>query len=189
VKDLFGKPLEVDHDPGGKIMRRLPPGIEGAALFHGPGKRFRTSLTRRWQKGDRFALWIGMNPSTASPIVDDPTCQIEWMYSREKLGVDFYIKANVMDVRCTQSRLLPAMTQDERCSEHNLPEIEGLITRARVVIAAWGLLPKSLRHHANAVEQLAAKHGVQLQCLGRTKDGSPRHPLFVARSTPLQPYP
>ena len=37
---------------------------------------------------------------------------------------------------------------------------------------------------------LFAKHlGYARNCLGRTKAGAPRHPLYVALNTPLEPFP
>jgi hypothetical protein len=70
------------------------------------------------------------------------------------------------------------------------------------VVAAWGpkhgeIIRRRLREQPNidripddGREVLAmAKHsGSNLVCLGVTKDGSPRHPLYVASAQPFIPW-
>jgi hypothetical protein len=176
------------HDPGGKVRLRLPTDVIGSALFS-PCDRYRHTLSRQWEPGKRFALWIGMNPSTAEGDVDDPTVRREYLYTRDRLGLGAYAKANVMDYRATNPRALLALSPEERCSGVNLRHIDHLARQASVVIAAWGSLPKMLRPHAEAVEALLHLRGIEVRCLGFTADGSPRHPLYVRRDADLVPYP
>jgi hypothetical protein len=49
------------------------------------------------------------------------------------------------------------------------------------VIAAWGVHGVH-NGRAEAVRALAEECGVTLMCLGVTKDGHPRHPLYVSAS-------
>jgi hypothetical protein len=48
----------------------------------------------------------------------------------------------------------------------------------QVVIAAWGV-HATLLNREDEVRQLFAFHGRALDCLGLTKDGHPRHPLYL----------
>ena len=52
------------------------------------------------------------------------------------------------------------------------------------VIAAWGTLPKPLRRYADDV--VRALRGTPIYCMGKTKDGSPRHPLYLPATATLE---
>lgn len=182
------------HDAGGKVKLRMPEGMDGFATFIGDRGQFRTHLVRRWgdlieRASDKYALFIGMNPSTADWNSNDPTVAREVKYTRERLGLSRYVKMNVMDFRSTDPKALLSMRRDERCSPMNHSEILEYASKAEIVIAAWGTLPRVLRPHADAVEGMLWKAGIKLHCVGFTKDGSPRHPLYVRGDAPLLPYP
>ena len=180
------------HDPGGKVRLSLPPDIGGNAAFS-PCGRYRHMLSRSWGLEDGlthgYALWIGMNPSTADAEVDDPTCRREVIYTRTRLKLSSYAKCNVMDYRATDPKTLLKLTAEERASGLNLRWITDLAKGAHTVIAAWGALPAELRGHALVVESALTRLDIKLNCVGFTKDGSPRHPLYVRRDAPLLPYP
>lgn len=69
----------------------------------------------------------------------------------------------------------------------NMRHIDFALADADIVIAAWGSLsglPVWLRQQAETVlRKFTRTHDVQ--CLGRTADGSPRHPSRLAYATPL----
>jgi len=56
------------------------------------------------------------------------------------------------------------------------------------IVAAWGDHGQHAKRDAE-VKALAAMFGVTLQCLGITKGGHPRHPLYVRRDQPLADLP
>ncbi len=65
------------HDPGWKVLYNLPTGVTGGAIFPDIEQRYRTVLWRCWgPDGERapYALFVGMNPSTADASHNDPTC-------------------------------------------------------------------------------------------------------------------
>lgn len=175
------------HDPGGRVRIKLPADVTGEAHFS-PCGRYRPLLVRRWAEGDRFALWIGMNPSTATGEVDDPTVQREWNYTRVRLGVSAYVKANVMDYRATDPKALlePGI---EPQSEANLNAILEQARNARYVVLAFGALTKAQRRYASELVAALEAEAIPLFCLGFTADGSPRHPLYVRQDSPLLPFP
>lgn len=182
--DLF--PTREGHDPGGRVRLRPLPGVEGRAFFS-ECRRYRPLLIRKWDDGEKpTALWIGMNPSTADANVDDPTVRREIDFTR-RLGLQIYVKCNVMDYRATDPKALlaPGVVPS---SPENLPTIREQAAYAEKVIVCWGALPKSLRRFALAVEQQLNDDGIAMWCLGRTQDGSPRHPLYVRGDTPLERF-
>ncbi|WP_408375159.1 DUF1643 domain-containing protein [Paraburkholderia nemoris] len=175
------------HDPGGRVRIKLPADITGEARFS-PCGRYRPLLVRRWAKGDSFALWIGMNPSTATGEVDDPTVQREWTYTRSRLGVSAYVKANVMDYRATDPKALLAEGIEPQ-SESNQNTILEQARNARYVVLAFGALTKAQRRYASELVTALETEGIPLFCLDFTADGSPRHPLYVKQDSPLVPFP
>lgn len=130
-----------------------------------------------------------MNPSTALHDVDDPTVRIEWTYTRDRLGLDFYVRENVLDYRATFPKdLLGEGVIPRSC--HNLPAILSSAENAEVIVLAYGALAKPLRPYA--VELLSALRTLHkpLRCPGLTKDGSPRHALrFMRKTADLIDYP
>jgi hypothetical protein len=181
------------HDPGGKSKFALPPGMRGGANFSECG-RYRQLLWREWAPAFLasyplpFALWVGMNPSTAEGDVDDPTIRREVNFTKA-MGLQSYVKVNVMDYRATNPKDLRDVAP---CSSVNWCVINDLGMKASRIILAWGSLPRNLRRYADRVLvqlMVIERHrGEQLLfCMGKTQDGSPRHPLYLPNSaTPIR---
>lgn len=183
----MSEPSGTPHDPGGKVRLPLQPGVYGDAGFSSCG-RYRPWLSRGWDSEEGsigYALWIGMNPSTADPTVDDPTIRKEINFTR-RMYMNGYIKCNVMDYRATDPKLLLRAGCAPR-SDHNLQCIVNDARHADRIICAWGVLPKRLRHYADDV--VSALRGRQLFCMGKTQDGSPRHPLYLRNDAECVPWP
>ena len=73
--------------------------------------------------------------------------------------------------------------------------IQRLLEECPIAVAAWGAWWRSHNVRANGiplprigVERYAETRGRTLMCLGRTKYGDPRHPLYVPNATPLEVY-
>jgi len=172
--------VELSHDPGGKVRIPLQPGVIADAEFSVCG-RYRHWLSRQWGKPeDPYVLWIGMNPSTADMFVDDPTIRKEIRWTRS-WGFSSYCKVNVMDYRATDpKRLLERGTVP--VSDDNFLTIRQCAASAARVVCAWGALPKPLCNFAKAVELMLGDK--TLWCMGVTKGGQPRHPLYLKNATP-----
>jgi hypothetical protein len=57
-------------------------------------------------------------------------------------------------------------------------------------VAAWGAFPLVGDRERELKERLrAARVVVRWKCLGLTRQGAPRHPLYVAYRQPLRDYP
>jgi hypothetical protein len=180
-------PEQPKHDAGGKVKLALQEGVTGDAEFSECG-RHRHWLSRRWtERWVSYALWIGMNPSTAEANVDDPTIRREITFTRS-WGLGGYIKCNVMDYRATlPKRLLePGVVPS---SPLNIPTILRFAPQADRIIVCYGVLPLCLQPYAEDVVQLLEGAGHELWCLGHSRDGRfPRHPLYLKSDTPLIPF-
>lgn len=60
---------------------------------------------------------------------------------------------------------------------------------ARTIVVAWGQHGKYLRRGRKVARLLVEKFGrPQLFCLGVTKAGQPRHPLYIGYDVPLREW-
>lgn len=155
-----------------------------------PCGRYRYMLTREWAAEDEPLRWVafcGLNPSTADATIDDPTIRREIGFARS-VGANALVKVNIHPFRATSPRELRDAPYDGDAREENWRAIElaaaGARGLGRGVFAAWGAAPKYLADH---VEAAINALGRPLMCLGVTKDGSPRHPLYLpSNSMPFE---
>lgn len=183
---LFDIPEDA-HDPGGKTRLRLPADVRGDAVFSSC-RRYRP-LLRRWRGEafpEEFAMFIGMNPSTAEAHVDDPTIAREWSFAARE-GYSGYVKCNVGDYRATKPEMLLA-TDVEPSSRENLQTILDWASRAALVVLCHGKLNRALQGHGFALARALHEKGIATMCFGTNADGSPKHPLYLRSSTPLVRY-
>ncbi len=163
---------------------RLPlqPGVRGSALFSECG-RYRHVLRRDWgDTGAPFVMFCMTNPSTAEHDVDDPTIRKD-IHFTVMMGLASCVMVNVCDYRATDPKVLATVNPR---SDLNVKFIVEMAGKADRIIVAWGSLPKSLRRYADDVK--SALRGHQLYCMGKTKDGSPRHPLYLPKDLKPIPY-
>lgn len=156
-------------------------GIARGAYLSEDG-RYRYELTRTWGAGDRL-LWIMLNPSTADACVDDPTIRRVIGFSRA-WGFDGAIVANLFALRATDPKALRA--HPDPVGPANDAMLAHLAKRSPFAVCAWGA-HGGLHGRDVAVRALLESVGCLRRCLGRTSSGAPKHPLYLAASTPLEP--
>lgn len=151
--------------------------------------RYRWWLRRFWQfwdkdgfpiKGKGTCCFVMLNPSTADALQDDPTIRRCIGFAR-RWGYDTLSVRNLFPFRATDPREL--LTASRVCGDHR-GEMELLTAcTADLTVVAWGTgVPFCRDQEALAMfsDQFPAK---LLLCLGLTKNGSPRHPLYVKAET------
>lgn len=143
---------------------------------------YRYALTRIWGPGPR-ACWIMLNPSTADANLDDPTIRRCRTFSERK-GCGSLVVVNLFALRSTNPAVLRShpFPVGPEWREH----FEAAIRHADgPIVAAWGAQPGIDDQVATAMGVLRDASRIVV-CLGRTKDGSPRHPLYVRGDTELE---
>lgn len=174
------------HDAGGKVSTRLPSDIRGDAMFTGDRDRYRPIL-RRWSGSiafpDRFVLFIGMNPSTASDTHNDPTITREWGFTIRE-GFSAFAKCNVSDYRATKPAELLESGLELQSADNRATIIEQA-KLAALVIVCWGAVNRALEPLAASLTGDLRSAGIDPRCFGTTKAGHPRHPLYLASGVPL----
>ena len=84
-------------------MTPLPRGEVGRALIS-PDQRFRYWLLRRWSPGP-LLVWVMLNPSTATPYLDDATIRKVRGFSK-RLGYGGFVVVNVWAFRTKDPKVL-----------------------------------------------------------------------------------
>jgi len=137
-------------------------------------RRYRYSLTRRWKEPSglpRRVAFIGLNPSTADEIEDDPTIRRCISFAKA-WGFDELVMLNLFGWRATDPRELKRT--DDPIGASNDYNILCETLGCEVVVAAWGVHGAYLERDA-AVGRLVRK----LHALRVTKGGHPAHPLYL----------
>lgn len=150
--------------------------------------RYRYSLSRRWATGTA-GVFVGINPSTADAEAEDATTR-KWRGFAERFGWGGYTAINAFAFRATDQRKL--LTAADPVGLY-FESYFAAAVRSRIapVVCCWGSAKTAavralLDGRLPALAQLLI--GLDLSCLGRSKDGSPRHPLMLGYDTPLQPW-
>lgn len=157
------------------------PSLEAGAVFS-PDEAYRYLLWRQWNDFtavEGTVLWCMLNPSTADERVLDPTLtRCQGFTSR--LGYARFEVVNLFALRSTDPRELL------RCQDPVGPENDAIIAKtiadAEVVVVGWGAFPLAAKR-ATSLLRLAGLR--PLYCLGTTNGGHPKHPLYLAKETPL----
>jgi hypothetical protein len=144
-------------------------------------QRYRYALWRTWNKRLTTVLFVGLNPSTADATDDDPTLRRCVRFART-WGYGRLMVANLFAFRATKpAELRLASHPIGRANDHWLLR---LAAESDASGAAWGNAGSYLGRDAEVVALLS-----DLLCLGVTRAGAPRHPLYVAGATMPSRFP
>jgi hypothetical protein len=162
------------------------PAVSGEGEFvdhaeYSPDGTYRWSYERRRAPGGTFC-WVGLNPGTGDRDSGPrPTLRkvVGWAKREDCAAVTV---VNLFSYRSTDPRALRA-TNTDIIGERTDDTIRAASRAAQVTLAAWGA-NKIVKHRSREVFEML----IDPMCVGVTKDGEPRHPLYVAASTPLTPY-
>lgn len=142
--------------------------------------RYRTRLFRTWDRRRPGILFIMLNPSTADAEVDDPTVRrcigfaVRWGYGHIEVR-------NIFALRSTSPWVL--YTAEDPVGDN--PIVYPGDDFGKVVVA-WGN-HGSLGGRGNAVLEMLVKEGIPVYHFGLTREGQPRHPLYLRNDVTLEP--
>ena len=143
------------------------------------GGEYRYKLSRIWHPPTPPALFVMLNPSTADANQDDPTIR-RCIDFAKSWGYGGLLVGNLFAFRATdpkEMRLAP-----DPVGPSNDAALAELHQQAGITIAAWGV---NGVHLGRAAQVLGGLPGT-VHCLGETKDGHPRHPLYLRKDA--MPY-
>lgn len=155
--------------------------------------RYRYTLLRRWSATNTsIVTFLMLNPSTADADKDDPTIRRctgfakDWGYGGLHV-INLYAYRTAYPVALW-------MAKKDRIDIVGPKNNLKIVQHAKMaheqgwpLVAAWGASAKD-------PERIQTVLGLPyvartLQCLGVSKTGQPRHPLMLAKTTALEPWP
>jgi len=160
---------------GAMITRTHVKGDAPSVAVYSPCEGYRYTLTRTWEPGGRRVLFVMLNPSTATEVQNDPT--VERCERRARaLGYGAFRVCNIFGWRATDPRAMRA--QADPVGPANDAAIAESAHWADTIVCAWGTHGAHQGRGAQ-VESLLRATGKPLWHLGLSKDGHPKHPLYI----------
>lgn len=145
-----------------------------------PCGRYRYALGRRWGDGGTVAF-VMLNPSTADATMDDPTIR-RCMGFAKTWGYGGLVVANLYAYRATKPADLWKVA--DPIGPDNDQHLVWVAEGCDQIVAAWGAHAKPDR-----IAAVLALPGMdRLTALALTKDGQPRHPLYLRGDLTPQPW-
>jgi hypothetical protein len=179
VTDLLAK-LAVDHDLDHR--RGESSGGLSEQYLYSADMQYRYAFGRWWGQEDlaSTAVWVLLNPATGdTERRRRPTLERCIAWSR----ADFsgLLIVNLFAFRITDPKVLRNVLDPVGVANHD--SLRRITADAPRTIVAWGSRGRLLGRSSAAAIQLTTP-----LCLGTTKRGEPRHPLYVPAGTPLSPW-
>lgn len=159
------------------------PTIEYRDALFSPCGKYRYSLERRWS-GATFesplVVWCMLNPSTADAYTDDATIRRCAGFT-DSWGFGRFAVINLYSYRATNPRDLEGLTAPELAGPDNSKHILYWLRGAgmRILVCGWG---------GNRFRCLPLPSQIafaERYALGFTKDGEPKHPLYLPANSKL----
>jgi hypothetical protein len=145
-------------------------------------QKYRYGLRRTWDTDGFNVTFIMLNPSTASAYQDDPTIRRCVRFAKDA-GAGELVVANLYGLRATEPAEL--WRAEDPVGPQNDEILKIYANEADLLVAAWGAYGPDER--VNEVVKLLddVDEGMNIHCLGTTKMGHPRHPLYVRADQPF----
>ena len=147
--------------------------------------RYRYLLQRGRTEGP-ICLFVGLNPSTGTADSDDATIR-KCIALARTWGFSAMTMANLFAVRSRYPKILS--THRDPIGPENDRFLLTTIEQAHTVVAMWG--NHGLKSYGLSTRR--DQHVLSLrddwQCVGITKLGAPRHPLYIPDSSTLMSFP
>ena len=155
---------------------------KSTAIFS-PCRTWRYTLERWWAEG-QYVNFLMLNPSTADEVQPDRTVTrcIDFARAWSYAGL---VVTNIFALRSTDPEAL--LHHSDPVGPDNDVRILRTALSAGLVIAAWGTWGKVDRR-GEQVAAILKGNGIKFHCLGKTKDGYPKHPLYLKATTKPQPF-
>lgn len=156
-------------------------GSISGALFS-EDNRFRFALWRIWDDSLAALLFIGLNPSRAGDVQDDPTVRRLIGFAKS-WGYGGLFVANLSAfVTPDPKELWPCLELSKTMNDAAI-KLMRILCGAAVV--GWGHFGKDA---GTRPAEVLALIGKPVYCMGTTKDGEPKHPLYLRADTQMKLY-
>lgn len=175
------------------------PGLEKErreAIFSAD-RKYRYTLEIVWRPGQPLCQFIGLNPSTADEVKDDPTLRRVKAFAKS-WGYGGIIMTNLFAFRATLPGVMKSHAypvgeakfgcpwkvntgEITRCfSDRNDAHLLSASISCALTIAAWGNHGKHMKRDERVKDLIKG-----MKCFRLTGKGCPEHPLYLPASTTL----
>jgi hypothetical protein len=172
----------LDSSTSLHLRQNTVDGIEFGAIFD-VNDRYRYSLWRAWSAHHPRVAFILLNPSTADEQRNDPTIRRCMRFARAWNFGSMEV-LNLFAFRATDYKEL--FRASDPIGQENSRFLLQEVQRCSTVVLGWGTRGKFLSRDRQVIQLLADRK--EVYCLGLTKDGQPRHPLYIKGDTKLEPF-
>lgn len=145
---------------------------------------YRYILWRAWSAHHPQITFIMLNPSTADAQRNDPTIS-RCIAFAQCWGFGALEVVNLFACKATYPHDLLKVANP--VGEENDQFLMQAVARSSCIVAAWGTKGTLLDRDEQVLRLLAPRQKVY--CLGITREGYPRHPLYVKGDTGLVAFP
>lgn len=152
-------------------------------LFDG-SKLHRFKLTCQWDDTLSKCLYIMLNPSTAVTEKCDPTLGRCISFARSNEFGSITV-VNLYSFQTASPKVL--WEADVQSLSENVSNVKQSIDKAVMIIGAWGVQIKKDTCFSWVLDYVKAS-GKSVHCLGKNKNGTPKHPLYLKNDILLEEY-
>ena len=153
-------------------------------------EKYRYTLWRTWDASKPRVCFVGLNPSTADATTDDPTIRRCLGYAH-RWGMGGLTMLNLFSYRATDPGELLQLSLEQAQGDQGPATLAAYSKQPQpLFVLCWGAsvgMRDDLLRYAHRVGQNFAELGTGW-CLGKTKGGQPRHPLYLPKTADLIPY-
>ncbi len=160
-------------------MRDIDLNTPMGAIFS-EDRKYRYALWRVWNTSRPILLQIGLNPSVANEVKNDPTIS-RGMTRADREGFGCFLMANLYGYISTNPDAL--LNHSNTIGEYTDDYLKQMIEISDKQLCGWGSF-KPVKHRASIVLSMLKEP----YCLGINADGQPKHPLYVSYATPMKKY-
>ena len=149
-----------------------------------PCGHYRYFLQREFETGQGAINFVMLNPSTADETHDDNTIRRCILFAKRE-GAKFLWVTNLYAYRATNPAELLIVRDPigPLCEKH----VTAAALHAVKVVCAWGShAPVERQERVKGILRMCTAD--RLYCLGKTANGSPKHPLYLPKDTALIAY-
>lgn len=149
-------------------------------------RKFRYSLWRIWDERKKGIAFVGLNPSTADEVKNDPTVS-RCINFAKRWGYGRMWMLNIFAYRSTD----PKNLYGDLCpiGQYNNLKIVEVCKEVEKVVLCCGVHGKYTNRFKEVCDLMFDyKIHNKLYCFGLTKKGYPRHPLYLPNNIELEKY-
>ncbi len=140
-------------------------------------RQYRYALWRVWNTRRPILLQIGLNPSKAGELRNDPTIT-RGISRANREGFGGFLMANLYAYVSTDPKAL--LTNGDSVGEFTDYYLKQMIAMSGCQLCGWGSFAPVIKRAPMVLAMIKEPY-----CLGMNRDGQPKHPLYISYNIPM----